>query len=177
MSSKLKPWLLLAVIFIVGVVTGSALTYGWVSHFRHPPGAQQQHPGAQQMGRLWMAQLVHRLNLSPDQAAKIQPILVDARNKIQMLHRDEMERGDQIFMTANDQIAAILPLTPEQKVELQKMESERKKMFLDHMRPWGPPRDGPGGPFHGGPGNDMVAPPPPPPAPDAQTNEAPTQEH
>src|ERR1700683_4999799 len=35
MSSQLKPWLLLAVIFVVGVVTGSALTMGLGSYFKH----------------------------------------------------------------------------------------------------------------------------------------------
>ena len=167
MSSKLKPWLLLAVIFIVGVVTGSALTFGWVSHFKRPPA------GAQQMGRHWMVQLVHRLNLTPDQQAKIQPILVDARIKIQSLHRDEVERGDQIFKTANDRIAALLaPLTPEQKVEFQKMENEREEMFSGHLRPWKPQREGPGGSLSGGP-VDGRTPPPLPPASDVQTNAAP----
>ena len=160
MSSKLKSWLLLGVIFIVGVITGSALTIGLGSHFRHQPGAQQ-------INRLWMAQLVQRLNLTADQQAKIQPILADAKTKIQSLHRDEVEHGSQIFKAAHDQISALL--SPEQKVELQKMESEREKMFSGHMRPWGPPHDGPGGlRHHGGPDGDRM-----PPPPDAPTNAAP----
>ena len=154
MSSKFKPWLLLAVIFIVGVVTGSALTIGLASHFLHPPGGQQ-------VGRLWMAQLVRRLDLTADQQAKIEPILVDARTQIQSLHRDEVERGSQIFKATHDRISALL--TPEQNIELQKMESEREKMFLGHMRPWGPLR------HHGGPGDDVT----PPLPPDAPTNAAP----
>ena len=166
MSSKFKPWLLLGVIFIVGVVTGSALTIGLASRFIHPPGEQQ-------MKLHWMARLTDRLNLTADQQAKIQPILTDAATKIQSLHRDEVERGSQIFKAANDQISDLL--TPEQKVGLQKMESEREKKFLDHMRPWGaPPRDGPGGMHrHGGPDNGVMPPPPPPPAAsDEQTTNA-----
>jgi Spy/CpxP family protein refolding chaperone len=171
MSSQLKPWLLLAVIFIVGVVTGSALTFGLGSHFLHRPG-QQQIPGAQQINRLWMAQLVQRLELTSDQQAKIQPILTDAKTRIQSLHRDEMEHGSQIMKAAHDQISALL--TPEQKVELQKMEAEREKMFLDHMRPWGSPHEGPGGMRHHGGPDDGMMPPPPPPAPGAPTNAAPS---
>ena len=127
MSSKLKPWLLLAVIFIVGVVTGSALTIGLgphISHFMHPPGPHD-------MKKHWMEHLTHKLNLTADQQAKIEPILADAETKFQSLHRDEMERGAQIFKSSNDQISALL--TPEQKVELQQMESEREKMFSGHM--------------------------------------------
>ena len=41
MSSKLKPWLVLAVIFIVGVVTGSALTIGLAFAFHASAGWQQ----------------------------------------------------------------------------------------------------------------------------------------
>jgi hypothetical protein len=164
MSSKLKPWLMLAVIFIVGVVTGSTLTIGLGSHFRHPPGAQQ-------MKRLWMAHLTERLNLTTDQQTKIQPILADAETKIQSVHHDEVERGSQIIKAADDQISALL--TPAQQVELQKMESERQKMFSGHLRPWGGPHDGPGGMFHhDGPHDDMMPPPPPPPAPGASTNAA-----
>jgi len=175
MSSKFKPWLMLAVIFVVGVVTGSALTFGLGPHFMHHPGQQQisggQQINPQQINRLWMAQLVQRLDLTADQQAKIKPILTDARIKIQSLHRDEVERGSQIMKTAHDQISALL--TPEQKVELQQMEAEREKMFLDHMRPWGPPHEGPGGVRrHGGPEDNMM-PPPSPPAPGALTNAAP----
>ena len=160
MSSQFKPWLLLAVIFIVGILTGSALTIGLGSHFMRPPGEQQ-------MKRLWMAQLVQRLNLTADQQAKIEPILADAKTKIQSLHRDEVERGSQIFKAAHDQISALL--TPEQKVKLQKMESEREKRFSDHMRPWGPPRDGPREMRHRDePGGGRM-----PPPPDAPTNAPP----
>ena len=148
MSSNLKPWLLLAVIFIVGVVTGVALTIGLGPHFMRPPGELL-------MKRHWMAELVQRLNLTADQQAKIEPIVADATTQLQSVHRDEMARGAQIFKSAHDQISALL--TPEQQVELQKMESERVKRFSDHMRPWGPPHDG-------------MMPPPPPSAP---TNAAP----
>ncbi len=164
MSSQVKPWLVLAVIFIVGVVTGSALTIGWTSHFQRPQGPPQ-------IRRLWMAHLVTRLDLTPDQPAKIQPILAEAEGKIQALHRDEVEHGAQIIKTTDDQIAALL--TPEQQTELQKMESEREKMFSGHMRPWGSPHDGPGGMFqHGGPDEQLPAPPLPPPG--ASTNAPPS---
>jgi Spy/CpxP family protein refolding chaperone len=164
MSSKLKSWLLLAVIFIVGVVTGSALTIGLASHFLHPsfPHDMKKH---------WLAYLTHELNLTADQQAKIQPILADAETRIRALHRDEVVRGSQIIKAADDQISVVL--TPGQKVELQRVESEREKMFSGHMRPWGaPPPGGPDGMHrHDGPDDGMMPPPPLP--PDAPTNSAP----
>lgn len=162
--SKFKPWLYLATIFVVGAVTGSALTIGLASHFMKPPGAQQ-------MKQHWMMFLTKQLNLTPDQQAKIQPILTDAESKIQALHRDEMERGSQIIKTANDQIAAIL--TPDQKAQLAKLEAEREKMFSGHMHPWGHGGMHPHGGMmshHDGPDDDGAkpgsqtnAPPSPPP--------------
>ena len=157
MSSLLKPWLVLVVIFIVGVVTGSALTIGLGSHFIHPPGEQQ-------ITHHWMTHLIQRLNLTTDQQAKIEPILADAETKLQSVHRDEVEHGSQIFKAANDQISALL--TPEQKVELQKMEAEREKMFSGHIRPWG---SGSGGMYHHDKPGDNTMPPSPPAAPPANS--------
>jgi len=162
MSSKLKPWLVLGVIFIAGILTGVALTIGLGPHFMHPSGMQQ-------MKRHWMDNLVERLHLTADQQTKIQPILADAKTKMQSLHRDEVERGSEIIKAAHDQISALL--TPGQKLEMQKMESEREKMFLDQMRPGGPPRDGGERHHHDGPDEGPAPPPPgapgnaPPPGP------------
>jgi Spy/CpxP family protein refolding chaperone len=133
MSSKLKSWLLLSVIFVVGIITGSTLTVGLAPHFMHPPGVRD-------MKRHWMTYLTRELNLTAEQQAKIQPIVADAVTRIHSLHRDEVERDSQIFKAADDQISPLL--TPGQKMELQKMESDREKKFSDHMRRWAPPQDG-----------------------------------
>jgi Spy/CpxP family protein refolding chaperone len=148
MSARLKPWLLLAVIFVIGVVTGSALTIGLGSYFMHPPGSQQ-------MKRVWMAHLTQRLNLTVDQQTKIKPILAEADMKIRALHHEEVGSIAQIFKETDEQISSVLTLTPAQQAELQKMESERTKLYNGRARPWAPPRDGSGG----------VPPPPPPPPP------------
>ena len=171
--SKLKPWLLLAVIFVVGVITGSALTIGLASHFMHPSGGQQ-------MKQHWMMMLTRQLNLTADQQAKIQPILTDADTKIQALHRDEVDRGSQIIKAANDQISAIL--TPEQQAQMKKMEADREKMFSGHGgRPWGPgmrPHGGPGGKFNrGGKDDDDIKPGPSPDQKKDMPNMPPPSEH
>ncbi len=169
MSSRVKSWLLLSVIFIAGVVTGSALTYGLGPHFARPPNPQQ-------MKRLWMIQLVQRLNLTADQQAKIQPILAEAETRIQNLHREEVDGGARIIKETDNQIAAVL--TPAQNAELQKMEEEREKRFADHLRLRNSQRDRDGGsPDDMRPHDDSdgggVPPPPPPPAP--PTNAAPAR--
>jgi Spy/CpxP family protein refolding chaperone len=169
MSATVKAWLLLGGIFIVGVVTGGALTFGFASHFR------SAHNEAEIRTHL-MTMYVRRLDLTDDQRAKIVPIVRDTAHSIQDLHHDEVSRGSEIFRTANEKILAIL--TPDQKAQLQKIEQEQEAMFSSRlMRPGGPPREGPGGVpgfFHQmnqtGPGNGYLSQPPPPPngMPDSQ---------
>ncbi len=123
MSPKLKPWLVLAVIFIAGVLTGVALNVALSSHSNKPPG---QHD----FGKSIMTKITERLKLTPDQVTKIQPIIEDTAAKVRALHHEEMQRGADIFKANDDAIAAFL--TPDQKAELQKMREEREKMFASH---------------------------------------------
>jgi len=151
MSSQIKPWLLLGGIFVVGIITGSALTIGWSAYFKHPPGEAQ-------MKHHLMAGLTEQLKLTADQQAKIEPILADTGAKIQAIHHQEVGSVSQILKAADQQISALL--TPEQQVEFQKIAAEREKMFSGHMHPWGPPKDGPGGFFHHDGPADQTPPPP-----------------
>ena len=84
--TQLKPLLLLACIFVVGIVTGSSLTSGLSSHWNQPNGEQQ-------MKARWMNHLTKGLNLTPDQQTKIEPILTDAENQIQAVHQDEVGKS------------------------------------------------------------------------------------
>jgi len=146
MSTKLKSWFFIGLIFAAGIVTGVALTVALSPHFG-PPGAQQ-------MKARWMMYLTRQLNLTADQQAKIDPILNDAENQMQAARKDNMDRVSQIIKKTNDQISAIL--TPEQKATLDKMSEEmdkrRDRMFPGgHMHGWGGPHgaggpNGPGGP-------------------------------
>jgi Spy/CpxP family protein refolding chaperone len=147
---RLKPWLVLAVIFLAGIATGTALTMAWSSHNSRPPGIRD-------FKSRWLAHLTERLKLSPDQQEKIEPILTLAGNQVQSLHHDEVERIAQIMEKTNSQIAAIL--TPDQQVEMQKMmkdfqaNRDHDKIFPGHIKP----KDSP----HGGPGDNDRPPPPP----------------
>ena len=165
--SKWKSWLFLAVIFVAGIVTGSALTLWLAPRFMH-------HPGPSQLKQVWLAHLTRQLNLTPDQQAKIDSILTEADRNIQRARREEADNIAQIIEDTNKQIEPIL--TPAQQAELQKMqkdmERDRDRMFPGHkQRNWGP--GGMGMP-HGGPGDGMTPPPPaPPPPPSGSTNAAP----
>jgi Spy/CpxP family protein refolding chaperone len=124
----LKPFLVLALIFLVGAVTGSALTLAFRPHLR-PPGADQ-------MKDHLLTHLTHRLNLTSDQQAKIDPIISDVVKQMETVHREEVGRMSKIIETMNQQVTPIL--TPEQQAELQKMEVDDRRKFFGHDRPRGP---------------------------------------
>jgi Spy/CpxP family protein refolding chaperone len=149
-----RPWIILALIFVLGAVTGSLLTIGFGPRFSPGP------PGPQEMGNHWMMRLTHRLNLTDDQQTKIRPIVTDAEKQIEGVYRPAVGQISKIMQDANASIAQVL--TPDQQAELQKMEQEHQT-FSHHMHG----RDhghGPGD-FHGaGPGGH---PPGSPAAPDA----------
>jgi Spy/CpxP family protein refolding chaperone len=180
MSTALKPWLILAVIFIAGGVTGSTVTMVLSGQFTHPVGPP---PPPDDMRQMWMLRLTRQLNLTADQQAKIEPILRDTADKVQKIHGEEFGKVRDILKASDDQIATIL--TPDQQAELKKIAEEREKAFSGHMRRWGGPHDG--GPdgmhdhdgmhFHGGPGGPFDPGPPdqppgnpPPPATNAPTH-------
>jgi Spy/CpxP family protein refolding chaperone len=169
MTSSLKPWLILAVIFIAGGFTGAALTMVLSGPFMHPPGMMPPPPDMQQR---WLQHLSRQLNLTADQQAKIGPILQDTAAKMQKIHDEEFDKIRPILKASDDQIAAIL--TPGQQAALKQMIADREKAFEHRGRPWGGPHDGPGGmhfhdgepgggPYPGGPMDQPPGNPPPPP--------------
>jgi Spy/CpxP family protein refolding chaperone len=149
MSGTLKPWLILAVIFVAGGFTGAALTMVLPGHFMHPTGPPDD------MRQAWLGRLTRQLNLTPDQQAKIEPILRDTADKVKKAHQEEFDKIRPILQASDDQIAAIL--TPEQQAELKQMAAKRDEDFQRRQRQWssGPHNGGPegghdGGHFHNG---------------------------
>ncbi len=148
-SIQARPWIILGLIFILGGITGSLLTIAF--------GPRPTPPGAQQMGSHWMRHLTDRLKLSDDQQAKIEPLIMDAEQRIEKVHHEDVANISRIMQDTNAKIAEILQ--PGQRDELKQMESERERMFLRHTHgshgpgdyhrpedgglPPGPPADAP----------------------------------
>ena len=145
-----KPWLVLSLIFLVGALSGAALTFAFAPHGPHPPGDKQ-------MEHRWLDHLTTRLGLTPDQRSKIAPILDAASGQIHSVHRDEVDRVGRIFDETHTKILAVL--TPDQQTEFKKIEKERQDDFSRHRRSWG--EHGP----NGGPPGHENSPPPDQPGP------------
>jgi len=152
-DSRARPWIIMALIFLLGAITGSLLTIGFGSHFAPAP------LGPQEMRNHWMHHLTNRLHLTDDQQAKIQPIIAEAETQIQSVHRDDVAKISGFMQQADENIKKVL--NPDQLAEMEKMESERQRMFNGHMHGRGP---GPDGDFrHPGPDDN-----PPGPSADSQ---------
>jgi Spy/CpxP family protein refolding chaperone len=128
-SPKVRIILALFAMFVFGVISGVGLTF-----FVHPPFFPP--PRADKMQEQMVSFLTRRLSLTPDQQEKIKPIAADFANQAETLHAQSMNQFSQLAIATDGRIAEIL--TPEQKVELDKLAKERDANFQKHGGPPGP---------------------------------------
>jgi Spy/CpxP family protein refolding chaperone len=82
-------------------------------------------------GRGWnhgnpMEHLTKKLDLTPDQQTKVQPIVDQAKPQIQAIHQDAMQKTKLVMDSTMDQIRPLL--TPEQQQKLDAMKQAHEKM-------------------------------------------------
>lgn len=73
-----------------------------------------------------MEHLTKKLDLTPDQQTKVQPIVDQAKPQIQAIHQDAMQKTKAVMDSTMDQIRPLL--TPEQQQKLDAMKQEHEKM-------------------------------------------------
>jgi uncharacterized membrane-anchored protein YhcB (DUF1043 family) len=112
-----KAWLLLALVFLVGVVLGVA---GTRLAIRHAAREAVLHPARAQL--LIEKRLTRRLNLDADQQSKLDRILTDARAQLAALRQQYRPPVALVFSNANDQISAMLTL--DQRLKYEKLREE-----------------------------------------------------
>jgi len=89
-----------------------------------PQDATNDRPRGRGMRRGSLDRMTEDLNLTPDQKAKIQPILDQVRPQIAEIHRDAMEKTKTIMDNAMTQIRPLL--TPEQQKKLDEAQNDRR---------------------------------------------------
>jgi hypothetical protein len=133
-----------AAIFVAGGISGGALgVYETKSHLFAPDREQD-------IALHIRNRLQTKLGLSPDQVAKINPIIDSAASELRGIRMEAMQRVNKVFEDSYAQVSAIL--TPEQRATLDKMQKERREMMQTHWQEHHHPGDaGPGspGPDHG----------------------------
>jgi Spy/CpxP family protein refolding chaperone len=122
-NPKMKLVLALLAMFLLGAISGAGLAL-----FCHPQFFPLPRP--EEMQKHMMSFLTSRLNLTPDQQEKIQPIAADFANQAETLHAQSMNQFSQLFVATDSRIAEIL--TPDQKVLLDQLAKERDSDFQKH---------------------------------------------
>jgi hypothetical protein len=123
-------------LFLVGAITGSALTYSFVGR-HHGRG---EHPPRGMQDRM-RADLKARLGLTDAQSKKIDPMIEKAGAELQSIQTNTMQRVSQVIESLHAQIRP--ELTPEQKIKLEEMEKEfreRRNKFRHSDGSSGPPK-------------------------------------
>jgi Spy/CpxP family protein refolding chaperone len=126
MNSALK-WKLIAgflLVFVAGGITGMALGGLYARHlffeFHHP----------RLVGIRMKERLRTELSLTPDQVAKISPIVDKTAAQLQDVRRDTRRRVHEIMAEAHQQIAT--NLTDEQRQKLQQIEQRHRRWRQRH---------------------------------------------
>jgi protein CpxP len=109
---------------IIAITVSAALSLGTIVAIAQPgPGGPGGHHGD------WgnpLAHLTKELNLTPDQQAKVSPILDQAKPQIQQIHQEAMEKTRAIMESTTAQIRPLL--TPEQQQKLDAMKKAHEDM-------------------------------------------------
>jgi len=119
-----KAYLLVLVLFILGIALGSVGTY--LVTLRVQAARPQANPG-RNPGH--MAMFTRDLNLNPDQQTQIQSILNDTRARYAELHEKLDPEYEQVRQQGRERIRQVL--TPEQRPKfedlLRQMDEDRRK--------------------------------------------------
>jgi Spy/CpxP family protein refolding chaperone len=126
MNNALKWKLAFAflLVFVAGVTTGGLLsTLHMRRHFLGPP-----HSG--EMGDRMREHLRRALDLTPEQAAKIAPIVDAASAKLEAIRVETAQRVRNAMEESERQISP--ELTPEQQKKLHQMKLQHHKILMHH---------------------------------------------
>jgi Spy/CpxP family protein refolding chaperone len=129
MNQALK-WKLVAgfvIVFVAGGITGAALGGLYTRHlffeFHHP----------KMIGARMKEQFRSELHLTPEQVAKISPIIDKTAAELQQVRHDTGRRVREIWMEAHRQLSA--NLTDEQRQKLQQMKERHHRWRHRHGLP------------------------------------------
>jgi protein CpxP len=116
--TTLKIWLVLLVVFVLGSVTGAALTGLYRS--RAGGGGAEAHERA---ARERFEKMRSELNLTDQQTSSVRTILDETRNEYRALRTELRPRFEEPRMKARAQIRALL--TPEQQQKFDAMVAQQ----------------------------------------------------
>ena len=150
-----KPWKVILAftgIFVAGLLVGGLVTLRWGRNI------VQRMPMGERFAPQLMERLAKDLDLTPDQQARLKPIIDRENEELRQLRRTAQRTTAAVLVRLESEIAAVL--TPEQKAKFdEQVKARREKMrhfmeershrlkgFGDRDMPMPPPDDNSGPP-------------------------------
>ena len=121
-KTRLKIWLVLLGVFVLGCVTGALLDNVYRLQARGAPQGRHGGRGDKDKGAFFES-LRRDLNLDDQQAAQVRAILEETRNEFRQLRAEARPRYDALKQKARERIRAVL--TPEQQQRFDAKVAER----------------------------------------------------
>jgi Spy/CpxP family protein refolding chaperone len=123
-----KPWKVILAftgIFLAGILVGGLVTLRWGKN------VLQRQPMGEQYGPQLMKRLVTELELTPEQQAKLNPIVTAASEELRDLRRSTQRTSAAVLVRMQGEIAALL--TPQQKAKFDELAAKQKERFRHFM--------------------------------------------
>jgi len=119
---KLKPWLVLVLVFVAGLTVGVVATRIAIRRFVQTAITQPD----KFRDRIEI-RMSRRLALTPEQREKVHVALIQAQERIRTLRAETQPRFNLILTDTRDGIATVL--TPEQKEKFTQFRQENQQLF------------------------------------------------
>jgi Spy/CpxP family protein refolding chaperone len=126
-ASTTRLILYIVALFVAGGATGAMIAA------KLTRDRMIREPSGQEMTARLRDKLISRLQLTPDQIAKVDPIIEDSTKQTQGFYRDWMNRIGQATKERDARIAALL--TPAQQAKLEELQNERQEFIQKKCRP------------------------------------------
>ena len=123
-----KPWKVILAftgIFVAGILVGGLVTLRWGKNFA------QRSPGGEQFGPQLMARLVTQLDLTPEQQAKVKPIVDQATEELRQLRHTTQRTTAALLVRLQGDIAATL--NPDQKAKFDTQVGQARERIRHFM--------------------------------------------
>jgi hypothetical protein len=122
MKTKLKSWLVIALVFVVGFAAGVVATRGVVRNF-----VQQTVNNPDHVRELIERRLTRRLDLDASQQEKVHTILIESQGEMRTLRGEFRPRFMTIVTNTEERVSAVL--TDEQRVRYDEVRAEARQFI------------------------------------------------
>lgn len=125
--NRSKIALYLSLIFIAGAIAGGAVGYKAAETDRSRPARNERDRNPEDFGQRIFNRMTERLVLTPEQVEKVKPVFWEGFKQVRAIQDRSVQEVRDAIRANHAEIAKLL--TPEQKIELEKMDREHEEFM------------------------------------------------